>query len=281
MAEIVSWPGHQPSSAPVPQTHDVRVVAFPDGIAIHGEFPSSGVLSAITRVVPKLPLVIADPPYGNIVKEAWDRTTMDDRAFARWMIGWTSKIETISEPGAALYVFGGIGKPRDGKTPPFRPFYRYMLDVELETGYRLSSHITWKKKRAYGIQWGYLFTREELAYFVLGDVKRPRKFTVPLLDRKRGYAGYNEKYPAKSEFLRRTNVWDDITEILKDKTHATQKPVRLMEIPIEVHTEPGEWVLDPFAGSGTTARAARNLGRRWIVVERDADEFEKMVDGLR
>ena len=116
---------------------------------------------------------------------------------------------------------------------------------------------------------------------MLGDVKHPRKFTVPLLERKRGYAGYNEKYPAKSDFLRRTNVWDDITEILKDKTHATQKPVRLMEIPIEVHTEPGEWVLDPFAGSGTTAHAARNLGRRWIVVERDGDEFEKMVDSLR
>ena len=146
MAEIVSSPAHEPSSPPVSQAHDARVVVFPDGIAIQGEFASPEVLSAITRAAPRLPLIIADPPYGNVVKEAWDRTSMDDRAFAQWMTDWTSKIEIISEPGAALYVFGGIGKPREGKKPPFRPFYRYMLDVELETGFRLSSHITWKKK---------------------------------------------------------------------------------------------------------------------------------------
>lgn len=260
---------------------DTTVVPFPDGLAIHGEFPSTGVLSAIEGAVKKLPLVIADPPYGNIVNEEWDKIEVDDREFARWMIDWTKKLEAISLPGAGLYVWGGIGKPAEGDKPPFRPFYRYVVEAERETGYRLSTHITWKKKRAYGIQWGYLFTREELAYFVLGDIKKPRKFTVPLLDVKRGYEGYNKNYPAKSEFLRRTNVWDDITEILKGKTHVNQKPTRLMEIPIEVHTEPDEWVLDPFAGSGTTAHAARKLGRRWVVVERDPVEFEKMVESLR
>jgi hypothetical protein len=62
-------------------------------------------------------------------------------AFARWMIEWTKTIETISAPGAALYVFGGIGTPRNGTKPPFRPFYRYLVDVEHETRYRnLRSH---------------------------------------------------------------------------------------------------------------------------------------------
>lgn len=89
------------------------------------------------------------------------------------------------------------------------------------------------------------------------------------------------KYPAKSEFFRRTNVWDDVTEIMKGKTHINQKPRRLMEIPIEVHTEPGEWVLDPFAGSGTTAFAARHLGRRFIIVEEDPEEFDKTIAALR
>lgn len=263
----------------------MRAVSFEDGLAIHGTFPDKEALDLVQRTLPggKLGLCIADPPYGNIVGNLanWDRVGEDDKLFAAWMVDWTKKLEAISIPGAALYVFGGIGKPADGDKPPFRPFYRYLVDVEHETGYRLSTHITWKKKRAYGIQWGYLFTREELAYFVLGDVKKPRKFTVPLLDTKRGYAGYSEKYPAKSEFLRRTNVWDDITEILKGKTHVNQKPKRLMEIPIEVHTDPGDWVLDPFAGSGTTAHAARKLGRRWIVIEQDSSEFEKMVESMR
>lgn len=259
----------------------MRTVSFPEGLAIHGEFPEPEVVGAIVSASGKLPLVIADPPYGNIVNKKWDRIEDDDITFCEWMIDWTISLERLSLPGAALYVWGGVGLPRNGDKPPFRPFLRYLVEAELRTGYELSTPITWKKKRAYGIQWGYLFTREELAFFILGKHKHPRKFTVPLLETKRGYAGYNEKYPAKSEFFRRTNVWDDVTEIMRGKLHINQKPQRLMEIPIEVHTEPGEWVLDPFAGYGTTAHAARALGRRFVVVEKDSEEFEKMIAGLR
>lgn len=270
------------TSAPLDGVGSAKVVTFPDGVAINGEFPSPAVMGKIIMSCPsELPLVICDPPYGNIVSEAWDRPDGDDRAFARWMVEWTKAIESISAPGAALYVFGGIGTPRDGSKAPFRPFYRYLVDVEHETGFRLSTPVTWKKKRGYGIQWRYLFAREEIGYFVLGDVKSPRKFNVPFLERERGYAGYNKKYPAKSPHLRRTNVWDDITEILRGKTHVAQKPVPLMKIPIEVHTDRGEWVLDPFAGSGTTARASRELDRRWVLVERDPLQFERLVESLR
>jgi len=256
-------------------------VSFGDGIAVRGTFPDPDVLRIVADASGPLPLTIADPPYGNIVDETWDTIKYGDAQFAQWMIHWTRCIEDMSLPGSALYVWGGVGLPRDGKTPPFRPFLRYLVDVELETGYSLSTPITWKKRRAYGIQWGYLFTREELAYLVLGDHKKPRKFAVPLLDEKRGYAGYDPDHPAKSEYLRRTNVWTDVTEILRGKTHVNQKPRRLMEVPIEVHTDPGEWVLDPFAGSGTTAHAARKLGRRFVVVEQDPTEFDKMVESLK
>lgn len=254
---------------------NTTAVQFEDGIAIRGTYPDPRVLSLIAGAAGKLPLVIADPPYGNIVDEEWDQVGTDDKQFAAWMLDWSKKTEALMLPGGAMYVWGGVGKPR------FRPFFRWLIDVEHETGFEVSSPITWKKKRGYGIQWGYLFTREEVAYCVLGDHKKPRQFTVPLLDTKRGYAGYNAKYPAKSEFLRRSNVWDDITEILRNKTHVNQKPDRLMEIPIEIHTQPGEWVLDPFAGSGTTAFAARQLGRRFVIVEQDPIAFDKIVADLR
>lgn len=113
-----------------------------------------------------------------------------------------------------------------------------------------------------------------------GDIKHPRCFHVPLLDKERGYAGYDEKYPAKSKFLRRTNVWSDVTEILRGKLHPTQKARRVIEIPIEVHTDRGEWVVDPFAGSGTTAMAAAALGRRYVVIEKDEVEYGKLLRNL-
>ena len=80
---------------------------------------------------------------------------------------------------------------------------------------------------------------------------------------KRGYAGCNEKYPAKSEFLRRTNVWDDVTEILRGKVHVNQKPERLMEVPIEsTRSQRGARPLRGFWDDRVAARAAEvHLGR--------------------
>lgn len=258
----------------------MKTVAFKDGLAIHGAFPDLDVMKLIARTAGPLGLTIADPPYGNIVSAIWDKVNISDIQFAEWMLHWTKCVAQLSVSGSALYTFGGIGKQREGKKPPFRPFFRYLVEVELQTPYQLSTLITWKKKRAYGLAFNFLFCREEIAYLVLGNYRKPRMFNIPLLETKRGYAGYNEKYPAKSEFLRRSNVWD-ISEIFKGKVHEAQKPDRVMEIPIEVHTAKGEWVLDPFAGSGTTGLAARKLGRRFVVVEKDPVEFEKMIARLR
>ena len=52
--------------------------------------------------------------------------------------------------------------------------------------------------------------------------------------------------------------------------HPTQKPVSLVGHFIRLHTQPGDVVLDPFTGSGTTGVAAVQLGRRFIGIELDA-----------
>lgn len=61
------------------------------------------------------------------------------------------------------------------------------------------------------------------------------------------------------------------------KIHPTQKPVKLFEHLVRVSSDPGQLVLDPFGGSGTTAIAAIQSGRRWICIERDPGYFEKAV----
>ena len=248
---------------------------FPDGYVLCMDSTDPAVMTAVGRLAGgSLPLIIADPPYGNIVDEQWDRVNDTDELFSSWMIRWTRAWTEHLAPGGAFYVWGGIGKPG------FRPFLRYLTEVEQEGRFELANLITWSKKRAYGVQNNYLWTREECAYFVNGNAKKPRCFNVPLLDEKRGYAGYNAKYPAKSEFYRRTNVWTDINEIFRGKRHPTQKQQRLHEVMIEVHTQPGEWVVDPFAGAGTTAVACRRLGRRFIVIENNPGYFDDLVTHL-
>ena len=71
-----------------------------------------------------------------------------------------------------------------------------------------------------------------------------------------------------------TNVWDDLgfqgiareggVTFVRNK-----KPEKLLARILELATEPGDLVLDPFAGSGTTAAVAHKLGRRWIAIEQE------------
>ena len=57
--------------------------------------------------------------------------------------------------------------------------------------------------------------------------------------------------------------------------HPTQKPVALFEYLIRTYTNPGDVVLDPTAGSMTTAIAAMNTGRGYVCIEKDPDEYRK------
>jgi DNA modification methylase len=51
--------------------------------------------------------------------------------------------------------------------------------------------------------------------------------------------------------------------------HPTQKPIRLIENILSKYSEPEQSIIDPFLGSGTTAVACENLGRRWVGIERE------------
>lgn len=209
----------------------------------------------------KLQLIVADPPYGNIVKQKWDN--QPDAKLADDLVQWCKRLEPLCHEGAALYMWGGYGTPNN------RAFYRFILGLEEQTNWRMSAHLTWHKKRAYGVQTNYLSTREEIAYCVLGNIKKPRVFNVPLLEKERGYEGYNEKYKAKSKYLRRTMVWNDITEIFKGKVHLCEKPKALSKVMVETSSNSGDLVLDAFAGSRNCARVAEELGREVISIEKD------------
>ena len=259
-------------------------VDVPGGVCLNASWGSEWLRTRLSGLT--FPLCIMDPPYGGIVDEPWDKVEetlvhapSDWKPWHRWeftrtMLGWVRECIPFQRDGDALYFFGGTGKPK------FRPFYEFAASVELETEYHLIDHVTWKKRRAYGQQRSYLYTREELLYLVKGSEK-PTTFHIPLLPELRGYPGYNPAFPAKSDHLRRTNVWTDIPELLRGKVHPTQKPEALLEIPILAHTNVGDLVLDPFAGSGSTAKAARAHDRRFVVVERDPAIFATLVEVLK
>lgn len=195
-------------------------------------------------------LVITDPPYGGILANGWDKQNVYPRLGVL--------LDRLLAPGGTAYVWGGVGTPRN------RIFFDWLARVESETSLTIHNLITWGKKRAYGTATNYLFTREECAMLTKG---KPSVFNIPLLDEERGYAGYNPKYPAKSKFKRRTNVWSDVTELFRGKIHPAEKPSRLAEIMLLASSEPGDTVCDFFAGSGSTGVAALRNGRSAILIE--------------
>ena len=76
-----------------------------------------------------------------------------------------------------------------------------------------------------------------------------------------------------------TDVWwhTIVSPTGKEKTGwATQKPLGVLRRIIQASSRPGDWVLDPFAGSGTTAHAAGELGRRFVAIDSHPDAIETM-----
>lgn len=65
------------------------------------------------------------------------------------------------------------------------------------------------------------------------------------------------------------------------KPHPSTKPLALMRELVGLFTDQGETVLDPFAGSGTTGRACKDLGRKCILIERESKYCEVIIRRMR
>lgn len=118
-----------------------------------------------------------------------------------------------------------------------------------------------------------VFYREQPAYNAQGLI---RKGTIT----KQG--GNSDNYGARSSdaYVQEFTNWPrDVLEIPSEGStvHPTQKPVALFEYLIRTYTNDGEHVLDNTAGSGTTAIAAENAGRRWTCMERDPSYYEAAI----
>ena len=111
-----------------------------------------------------------------------------------------------------------------------------------------------------GMHWKYTVQKlDELD--AAGRIYWPPKGTMPQ------YKRYRDELKGKLA----TDIWDDIDRInpvgAERLGYPTQKPVALLERIISASSNPGDVVLDPFCGCGTTIDAAEKLGRKWIGID--------------
>lgn len=120
---------------------------------------------------------------------------------------------------------------------------------------------------------------------ILWYAKNPDKYTFNFFDMDRiPYMAPDLVGPEKAELGKTpTDVWwmTIVPTNSREKTgYPTQKPVKLLERIIKIHSNPGDWVLDFFAGSGTTGEAAARLGRKFVLVDHNPDAVEIMAKRL-
>jgi DNA modification methylase len=208
-------------------------------------------------------LILIDPPYYGIVDDSWDNQWSSVEDYVAWLSSTCLRALPLLKSNGSLIFFGGIGKHG------CHPFWS--VCERLERGdnmghYTFRNMITWKKRRAYGKSHDYLFCREEIAWYSKSPDRTSVTFNIPLTSEKRGYAGWNKKYAAKSEFKRVSNVWDDVPELMRPERNC-QKPLPLMRRLVETHSNPNDLIVDMFVGYGTTGIAALGLGRKFVGCE--------------
>ncbi len=238
-----------------------------------GELWHSDVLELLGRLEDRsVDLVVTDPPYA-IAKESWDEFESLE-VYVDWCDRWLAEIARVLAPHGSAYVCG---------------FSEILADVKARSAKRFAGcrWLIWyyKNKANLGKDWGrshesILHLRGEDARIDVDAVRVP-------------YNGHTTKYPARvqaanSQYGRgvRRDRWEpnplgakprDVIEIpvicngMSEKTpHATQKPEALIERLILASSTKGQLVVDPFAGSGTTAVVAEKLGRKWLAGDADA-----------
>jgi DNA modification methylase len=220
-------------------------------------------------------LFILDPPYYGIVAEEWDNQWESEAAYLAWMTSLLYAAKAKLTPTGSLLMFGGLGKHGA------HPFWKLCMETEKILNYR--NQIAWKKRRAYGKEFDYLFCREEIVWFSKSSERTEVTFNIPLTTTLRGYAGFSKKYPAKSEYKRVSNVWDDIPELMRP-ARSCEKPEPLYERLIATHSDPGQLVADFFLGTGNSGVTAVKLGRRFMGCDSDplaiATANERIVEQL-
>ncbi len=210
-------------------------------------------------------LIVADPPY-NLGKNYGNNIDLKDRQdYQDFTKDWLTQAHRVLKPGGSLYCFMGV-----------KFIARLYLLLEENLHMMPQGWITWHYTQGMGRKRGFSprhedilwFSKGEDATFNLDDVRVPQKY----FRKRNNMSGANP-----GDVWQFSHVHYCAAERLP---HPTQKPEALLERIIAASSNPGEVVLDPFSGSGTTARVAQILGRRSIGFDINPDYVEMAKERL-
>ncbi|MDD9913876.1 MAG: site-specific DNA-methyltransferase [Rhodospirillaceae bacterium] len=217
-------------------------------------------------------VIFADPPYnlqlsGDLhrpnnsrvdgVEEQWDRFD-SFAAYDRFTQAWLTAARRVLKPNGTLWVIGS-----------YHNIYRVGATLQ-DLSYWILNDIVWVKTNPMPNFRGKRFTNAHETLLWCAKSKEAR------------YTFNYEAMKALNEDLQMRSDWvmplctgqERLKNDKGEKAHPTQKPEAMLHRVILAASNPGDVILDPFFGTGTTGAVAKRLGRDFIGIEREAEYAE-------
>jgi modification methylase len=222
-------------------------------------------------------MIFADPPYNlqlggdlarpdgshvDAVTDHWDKFD-SFAAYDKFTREWLTEARRVLKPNGSLWVIGS-----------YHNIFRVGALMQ-DMGFWILNDIVWRKANPMPNFKGTRFTNahETLIWASMGE---KAKYTFNY----RTMKTLNDELQMRSDWV--LPICGGQERIRKDgvKAHPTQKPEALLYRVMLATTKPGDIVLDPFFGTGTTGAVARRLGRSWIGCERESAYREVAMERI-
>lgn len=265
-------------------------------------------------------LIIADPPYFKVIGEKWDYQWKTEKEYVEWCLEWISEVSRVLRLGGTFYCFGyfrtlALLVPYFDELG-----LDLRQQILVDKGMRAVSGRATKKYRLFpNTTESILFITKDNKQFVKPFLKerqqalglKSKEINEGLGVKSNGggmwsiYTGKNvcEQFPTKELWSKLekvldfklpyesvaqtfnpqmgvTDIWRDIDFYKEKRVHSTQKPLKLIQRLILASSNEGDIVLDPFAGSGSTAIAALQLKRNYITIEADEAYYKEVLNRI-
>lgn len=213
-------------------------------------------------------MVFADPPYNlqlkqelwrpnftkvDAVDDAWDKFE-DWQEYDRFCESWLSACKRVLKDSGTIWVIG-----------TYHNIFR-IGSLMQELGFWFLNDIIWIKHNPMPNFRGARFTNAHET-LIWASKKKGAKYTFNYQAMK----SMNDDLQMRSDWSLPLCTGSERIKVNGKKGHSTQKPLALLYRILQASTNPGDIVLDPFFGTGTTGVSAESLHRRWIGIEKESE----------